>query len=73
MSQDDALEEILRHSGTQFDPVTVEAFMRMVRRNPDGVRDEHEEFGTRVVETSKNGHQPIKASAASQMTPLDTL
>ncbi|MCH7953875.1 MAG: diguanylate cyclase [Chloroflexi bacterium] len=73
MSQEDALEEIMRHSGTQFDPVTVQAFMRMVRRNPDGFRDEHEEFGTRVVETGKNGHQPVGVNAPSKMTPLDTL
>ncbi len=73
MSQEDALEEIMRHSGTQFDPVTVEAFMRMVRRNPDGFRDEHEEFGTRVVETGKNGDHPVEAEAASKMRPLDTL
>jgi len=73
MTQDDALEEIMRHAGSQFDPVTVEAFLRMVRRNPDGFRDEQEEFGTRVVEASKNGHQSVKANGASQMTPLDTL
>ena len=73
MSQEDALEEIMRHSGTQFDPVTVQAFMRMVRRNPDGFRDEHEEFGTRVVETGKNGHQPVGVNVPSKMTPLDTL
>jgi len=72
MPQEDALEEIMRHSGTQFDPVTVEAFMRMVRRNPDGFRDEHEEFGTRVVEAGKNGHHAAKATAASHLTPLDT-
>ena len=73
MRQDDALEEIMRHAGTQFDPDTVEAFLRMVRRNPDGFRDEHEEFGTRVVETGKNGPHAVEANAASHMTPLDTL
>ena len=73
MRQEDALEEIMRHAGTQFDPNTVEAFMRMVRRNPDGFRDEHEEFGTRVVETATNGHRAVESTAASHMTPLDTL
>ena len=73
MRQDDALEEIMRGSGSQFDPATVEAFLRMVRRNPDGFRDEHEEFGTRVVESGKNGHRAVEADAASLMTPLDTL
>ena len=72
MSQDDALEEIMRHAGSQFDPVTVEAFIRMVRRNPDGFRDEQEEFGTRVVETGKNGRLAVQADAASLVTPLDT-
>ncbi len=72
-SQEDALEEIMRHSGTQFDPATVEAFMRMVRRNPDGFRDEHEEFGTRVIEAGKNGHDSVEARAGAKMTPLDTL
>lgn len=73
MSQEDALEEIMRHSGSQFDPVTVEAFMRMVRRYPDGFRDEHDEFGTRVVETSTNGHNAVPVSAAPHKTPLDVL
>ncbi|MCH8051689.1 MAG: diguanylate cyclase [Chloroflexi bacterium] len=76
MSQDDALEEIMRHAGSQFDPVTVEAFIRMVRRNPDGFRDEQEEFGTRVVETGRSGHHAVGAvgaTAAPHMTPLDTL
>jgi HD-GYP domain-containing protein (c-di-GMP phosphodiesterase class II) len=73
MPQDDALEEIMRHAGSQFDPVTVEAFLRMVRRNPDGFRDEQEEFGTRVVEAGKNGHKAVKADGTSQMTPLGTL
>ncbi|MCH7953096.1 MAG: diguanylate cyclase [Chloroflexi bacterium] len=76
MSQDDALEEIMRHAGSQFDPVTVEAFIRMVRRNPDGFRDEQEEFGTRVVETGRNEHHAVGAvgaTAAPHMTPLDTL
>jgi len=72
MSQDDALEEIMRHTGSQFDPVTVEAFMRMVHRNPDGFRDEHEEFGTRVVEAGRNGHHTAEATAVSNMVPLDT-
>lgn len=73
MRQEDALEEIMRHSGSQFDPDTVEAFMRMVRGNPDGFRDEHEEFGTRVVETGKNRQAANGAKVSSPMLPLDTL
>lgn len=73
MSQEDSLEEIMRHSGSQFDPVTVEAFMRMVRRNPDGFRDEGEEFGTRVVETGAIGHHAVGANAVSHIPPLETV
>ncbi len=50
MTRDDALEEIMRNSGTQFDPDVATAFLKMVRSNPDGFRDEYEEYGSRVVE-----------------------
>jgi diguanylate cyclase (GGDEF)-like protein len=59
MSQEDAIEEIARHSGTQFDPDVVDAFMRMVRNNPDGLRDDTDEYGPRVIhEDEHNGHHP---------------
>jgi HD-GYP domain-containing protein (c-di-GMP phosphodiesterase class II) len=61
MAREDALEEIMRHSGQQFDPQVVEAFLSMIRRNPDGFRDESEEFGTRFVEQVDeltDGHLP---------------
>jgi diguanylate cyclase (GGDEF)-like protein/putative nucleotidyltransferase with HDIG domain len=51
MTRDDALEEIMRNSGTQFDPDVVSAFLTMVRSNPDGFRDENEEYGSRVLDT----------------------
>lgn len=73
MSQEDAFEEIMRHSGHQFDPATVEAFIRMARHNPDGFRDEHEEFGTRVVEADKNRHHAAEVSVGPRPTRLDTL
>jgi diguanylate cyclase (GGDEF)-like protein len=69
MPQEDALEEIMRHSGRQFDPVTVDAFMRMVRRNPDGFRDEQDEFGTRVIESSHEEHHPAVKTASSAEAP----
>ena len=50
MTRDDALEEIMRNAGTQFDPEVVAAFLKMVRSNPDGFRDENEEYGSRVIE-----------------------
>ena len=55
MSQDDALEEVMRNSGTQFDPEVVSAFLKMIRTNPDGFRDEQEEYGTHVV-MDEDGH-----------------
>ncbi|HEY5638801.1 MAG TPA: HD domain-containing phosphohydrolase, partial [Dehalococcoidia bacterium] len=73
MSQEDALEEIMRHSGRQFDPQTVDAFIHMARNNPDGFRDEHEEFGTRVMKSGRNGHNAIEAESGVRMTPIDTL
>jgi diguanylate cyclase (GGDEF)-like protein len=79
MSQEDALEEIMRYSGRQFDPVTVDAFMRMVRRNPDGFRDDNEEFGTRVVEAGQDGRghlvgdPDVHAAVEHQMSHADTI
>ncbi|MEX1195815.1 MAG: diguanylate cyclase [Dehalococcoidia bacterium] len=70
--QEDALEEIMRHSGRQFDPQVVEAFLNMARRNPDGFRDEHEEFGTRVVEGSHE-ERDLDQVPAPHHTPIDTL
>ena len=71
MTRDDALEEIMRNSGTQFDPGVVSAFLKMVRSNPDGFRDEHEEYGPRVVE----GDEAHRHGALSphDLAPIDTL
>lgn len=55
MSRDDALEEIMRNSGSQFDPQVVSAFLKMVRTNPDGFRGEHEEYSTHIV-LDEDGH-----------------
>ena len=49
MTQEDSLEEIMRNSGSQFDPQVVSAFLKMVRTNPDGFRDVHEEYSTHIV------------------------
>ncbi len=68
MSQDDALEEIMRNSGSQFDPDVVAAFMTMVRSNPDGWKDEHDEFGSRVVE----GHEEL-LDHDHELAPADTV
>ncbi len=37
MSREQAAIEIARHSGTQFDPQVVKAFLVMIRRSPEGV------------------------------------
>lgn len=50
MTRDDALEEIMRNSGSQFDAGVVSAFLKMVRGYPDGFRDENEEYGPHVIE-----------------------
>jgi len=55
ITQEEALDEIERNGGTQFDPVVVEAFLKMIRRHPDGFRDENDEFGSRVV--AQHGHE----------------
>jgi HD-GYP domain-containing protein (c-di-GMP phosphodiesterase class II) len=79
LCQDDALEEIMRNSGTQFDPEVVSAFLKMVRTNPDGFRDEHEEYGSRVVvdghdHASKKHNKEHKAKARDkELTPIDAL
>jgi len=69
MSQDDALEEIMRNSGSQFDPDVVAAFLTMVRSNPDGWKGEHEEFGSRVVEGQHDDNPEHK----HEPTRIDTL
>jgi len=69
MSQDDALEEIMRNSGSQFDPDVVAAFLTMVRSNPDGWKGEHEEFGSRVVEGQRDDNPEHK----HEPTLIDTL
>jgi HD-GYP domain-containing protein (c-di-GMP phosphodiesterase class II) len=71
MTRDDALEEIMRNSGTQFDPDVVSAFLKMVRSNPDGFRDEHEEYGSRVLEGDDS--QPHGIASPHSLTPIDSL
>lgn len=47
MSREAALIEVARNAGTQFDPQVVDCFLRMIRRNPEGFRDEEHPFGSR--------------------------
>jgi HD-GYP domain-containing protein (c-di-GMP phosphodiesterase class II) len=51
MSREQASIEIARHSGTQFDPSVVEAFLVMLRRSPEGMYEEHEAYGPHVEES----------------------
>lgn len=69
MTQDDALEEIMRNSGSQFDPDVVSAFLRMVRSNPDGWKDESDEFGSRVV---VGEHGQIDVLHDHDLVPIDS-
>lgn len=55
MSQEDALEEVMRNSGSQFDPQVVSVFLKMIRKNPEGFGRETEEYGTHVV-IDEDGH-----------------
>jgi diguanylate cyclase (GGDEF)-like protein len=70
MTREDALEEIMRNSGTQFDADVVSAFLKMVRSNPDGFRDENEEYGSRVVE-GETTHVHKGKHRKEELTPLD--
>ena len=45
MSRDQACIEVERNSGTQFDPAVVEAFLVMVRRSPEGMYEENDNYG----------------------------
>jgi HD-GYP domain-containing protein (c-di-GMP phosphodiesterase class II) len=64
MGQQDAIEEIARNAGTQFDPRVVQAFLSMMRRSPDGFQGPPDEFGPTVVDGNgrKNGHKPMGES-----------
>jgi diguanylate cyclase (GGDEF)-like protein/putative nucleotidyltransferase with HDIG domain len=53
MSREQACIEIARHSGTQFDPDVVEAFLVMIRRSPEGLYEEEEHYGPTVKEEAK--------------------
>ena len=63
LTRDLALEEIARHAGAQFDPEVVRTFLRMVLRNPDGLRDEGDEFGFHVVSSSKEYEAHVRQAA----------
>jgi diguanylate cyclase (GGDEF)-like protein len=61
ISQEDAIEEIQRNSGSQFDPQVVEAFLSVVRRNVDGFRNDDDKSGTHFtshphLESSEQAH-----------------
>jgi len=63
LAREAALEEIARNAGAQFDPEVVRTFLRMVLRNPDGFRDEGDEFGFHVVSSSKEYEAHVRQAA----------
>jgi len=63
LAREAALEEIARHAGAQFDPEVVRTFLRMVQRNPDGFRDDGDEFGFHVVSSSKECEAHVRQPA----------
>ena len=70
MTRDDALEEVMRNSGTQFDADVVTSFLKMVQSNPDGFRDENDEYGPRVVE-GETTHVHQAKHRKEELTTLD--
>ena len=71
LSQEDALEEIMRNSATQFDPDVVTVFLKMVRTNPDGFRDDGEEYGTRVVTETHEHPKMSREEAERELRAID--
>ncbi|MEO6196717.1 MAG: HD domain-containing phosphohydrolase, partial [Dehalococcoidia bacterium] len=79
MSQQDAIEEIGRHAGTQFDPTVVAAFLSMMKRGLDRFQEPQDEFGTTFVDGGghknghrnghKNGHKSL--DEALELLPID--
>jgi diguanylate cyclase (GGDEF)-like protein/putative nucleotidyltransferase with HDIG domain len=72
MPQEDALEEVMRHSNSQFDPEVVSAFLRMARSNPDGFKDEDPDGEAGGVthaddEPANNGDQ----ASGRDLAPID--
>jgi len=45
ISRDQACIEVERNAGTQFDPAVVEAFLVLVRRSPEGMYEENDNYG----------------------------
>jgi diguanylate cyclase (GGDEF)-like protein len=57
LARDTALIEIASHSGTQFDPKVVQAFLQVIRRSPDGFYEESDDdqFGSRIAHPHPRG------------------
>jgi diguanylate cyclase (GGDEF)-like protein len=66
MPREVALMEIARNAGAQFDPMVVEAFLVMARRNPDGFRGEEGEYGAHIVTETHPHKHPQRNGATPQ-------
>ncbi|MDO8616054.1 MAG: diguanylate cyclase [Dehalococcoidia bacterium] len=62
-----ALMEIATNAGTQFDPHVVDQFLVMVRRNPDGFRDDDEVYGSRF----ENQQAAEEVGSGTQFVPVE--
>jgi HD-GYP domain-containing protein (c-di-GMP phosphodiesterase class II) len=59
MSREQAAIEIARHSGTQFEPQVVEAFLVMIRRSPEGVFENETGYGPATRQSREAAPHPV--------------
>jgi diguanylate cyclase (GGDEF)-like protein len=64
MSRDQACVEVAHHSGTQFDPAVVEAFLAMVRRSPPGMYEENDDYGPTTRRTEERALEAAHVKSA---------
>jgi diguanylate cyclase (GGDEF)-like protein/putative nucleotidyltransferase with HDIG domain len=60
MPREAALIEIASHTGTQFDPKVVQAFLEVIRQSPDGFYEESEDdiYGPRISHPDAHADSP---------------
>jgi HD-GYP domain-containing protein (c-di-GMP phosphodiesterase class II) len=58
-SREYACEEIARNSGSQFDPVLVDAFLKVIRRSSEEEYNDWTEAGSRIEVVDPHNHAGI--------------